>query len=238
VRVRLLLLLSACRQLPARESVYALTDCSERGFLQGPEAIWFPGLLSFLRMELFPLFLKLGGRRVLVVGAGPVAASKLAGLIAAGADVVVVAPDVCAAVRETGVPVQQREFQEPDLDGVWYVVAAATPEVNAAVARAAERRHLFVNAVDDPPNATAYLGGVVRRDGVTIAISTSGHAPALAGLLREGIDALLPSDLDRWIASARQARLEWKARGVPMEERRPLLLQALNAIYERAAVNS
>jgi uroporphyrin-III C-methyltransferase/precorrin-2 dehydrogenase/sirohydrochlorin ferrochelatase len=213
-------------------------DCSERGFLQGPEAIWFPGLLSFLRMELFPLFLKLGGRRVLVVGAGPVAASKLAGLIAAGADVVVVAPDVCAAVRETGVAVRQREFQEADLDGVWYVVAAATPEVNAAVARAAERRHLFVNAVDDPPNATAYLGGVVRRDGVTIAISTSGHAPALAGLLREGIDALLPRDLDRWIESARQARLEWKARAVPMEERRPLLLQALNAIYERAAVHS
>jgi len=184
-------------------------------------------------MDLFPLFLKLHGRRVLVVGAGPVAASKLASLLATGATVTVVAPEVCAAIRDAGVPVERREFTESDLDAVWYVVAAATPEVNARVAQAAESRRIFVNAVDDPPNASAYLGGVVRRDGVTIAISTSGEAPALAGLLREGIDALLPEDLDRWTAAARDARRDWKARGVPMTERRPLLLQALNALYER-----
>jgi uroporphyrin-III C-methyltransferase/precorrin-2 dehydrogenase/sirohydrochlorin ferrochelatase len=182
-------------------------------------------------MELFPLFLKLHGRRVLVVGAGPVAASKLAGLLAAGASVTVVAPEVCAPVREAGVPIEQRGFADADLDDVWYVVAAATPAVNARVARAAEHRRIFVNAVDDPPNATAYLGGVVRRAGVTVAVSTAGQAPALAGLLREGIDALLPADLDRWIETAREARRDWKDRGVPMEARRPLLLQALNAIY-------
>jgi len=182
-------------------------------------------------MELFPLFLKLRGRRVLVVGAGPVAASKLAGLLTAGASVTVVAPEVCAAVRETGVTVEQRTFEDSDLDDVWYVVAAATPDVNARVARAAEARRLFVNAVDDPPNASAYLGGVVRRDGVTIAISTSGEAPALAGLLREGIDAVLPADLERWTATSREVRAEWKARGVPMAERRPQLLEALVALY-------
>jgi siroheme synthase-like protein len=185
-------------------------------------------------MELFPLFLKLRGRRVLVVGAGPVAASKLAGLRAAGATVTVVAPDVCAAVRETGVPIEQRGFEESDLDDVWYVVAAATPDVNARIARAAEARRIFVNAVDDPPNASAYLGGVIRRDGVTIAISTSGDAPALAGLLREGLDALLPADLDRWTATSREVRAEWKAHAVPMAERRPLLLQALNELYEKS----
>jgi uroporphyrin-III C-methyltransferase/precorrin-2 dehydrogenase/sirohydrochlorin ferrochelatase len=182
-------------------------------------------------MELFPLFLKLHGRRVLVVGAGPVAASKLAGLRAAGASVTVVAPEVCASVLSAGVPIEQRGFADADLDDVWYVVAAATPAVNARVARAAEHRRIFVNAVDDPPNATAYLGGVVRRAGVTVAVSTAGQAPALAGLLREGIDALLPADLDRWIETAREARRDWKDRGVPMEARRPLLLQALNAIY-------
>jgi uroporphyrin-III C-methyltransferase/precorrin-2 dehydrogenase/sirohydrochlorin ferrochelatase len=183
-------------------------------------------------MELFPIFLKLHGRRVVVVGAGPVAASKLAGLVTAGADVTVVAPEVSAGVRAAGVRVEERGFEDADVDGAWLVVAAATPEVNARVARAAERRRIFVNAVDDPPNATAYLGGVVRRSGVTIATSTSGNAPALAGLLREGIDALLPDDLDRWTAAARDARRDWKARGIPMEERRPLLLQALNALYE------
>jgi siroheme synthase-like protein len=194
-------------------------------------------------MELLPLFLKLHGRRVLVVGAGPVAASKLASLTAAGADVLVVAREVCAAIEAveaaaTGVTVERRGFEERDLDGAWFVVAAATPEVNARVARAAEARRVFVNAVDDPPNATAYLGGVVRRDGVTVAISTSGHAPALAGLLREGIDALLPADLDRWMQVSHEARRDWKAGGVPMHERRPLLLQALNAIYDAAGLKT
>jgi uroporphyrin-III C-methyltransferase/precorrin-2 dehydrogenase/sirohydrochlorin ferrochelatase len=90
-----------------------------------------------------------------------------------------------------------------------------------------------VNAVDDPEHATAYLGGVVRRDGVTVAISTNGRAPALAGLLREALDALLPVDLGRWMAAADEARRAWKAQDVPMEQRRPALLEVLNRLYEK-----
>ena len=112
-------------------------------------------------------------------------------------------------------------------------MAAATPEVNREVARAAEARGVFVNAVDDPPNATAYLGGVVRRAGVTLAISTNGRAPALAGLLREALDAVLPADLERWVAEARAIRPRWIAKRVPMADRRPQLLRALNALYAR-----
>ena len=67
--------------------------------------------------------------------------------------------------------------------------AAAPSDVNGQVLTAAEARRVFVNAVDDPPNATAYAGGVVRRSGVTVAISTDGRAPALAGLLREALDS-------------------------------------------------
>jgi uroporphyrin-III C-methyltransferase/precorrin-2 dehydrogenase/sirohydrochlorin ferrochelatase len=86
--------------------------------------------------------------------------------------------------------------------------------------------------VDDPPNATAYLGGVVRRDGVTIAISTGGRAPALAGLMREALDAWLPAELDEWMAAADEIRKTWKRDGVPMDERRPQLLETLNRLYE------
>lgn len=185
----------------------------------------------FVFMDLFPIFLKLAGRRVVVVGGGPVAASKLDTLLKADADITVVAPEVHAAIRASGVRVLERPFQPCDLDGAWLVVAAATSEVNAAVAREAERRHLFVNAVDDPSHASAYLGGVVRRAGVTIAISTSGEAPALAGVLREGIDAVLPHDLERWTATARAMRVGWQADGVPMTERRPQLIAALKELY-------
>jgi len=171
---------------------------------------------------------------VLVVGGGPVAASKLAALQAAGADVVVVAPEVCEAIRGAAVDLIRRQFEPSDLDGAWFVVAAAPPEVNRAVAAEAEHRQLFVNAVDDPSNASVYLGGVVRRPGVTLAISTDGAAPALAGLLREALDHMLPDDttLSLWNARAREIRQSWRARGVPMEARRPELLEALNALYE------
>lgn len=181
--------------------------------------------------ELLPIFLHLRGRRVVLVGAGPVGASKLAALLAAGAEVRVVAPDIHPDVETAPVTIERRAFEPSDLDDAWLVVAAATPEVNRAVAQAAEERRLFVNAVDDPPNATAYLGGVVRRDGVTLAISTSGEAPAIAGMLREGLDALIPRELSAWMDTARAARVAWRRDGVPMEQRRPLLLKALNRLY-------
>lgn len=185
--------------------------------------------------DLLPIFVTLRGRRVLLVGGGTVAVAKLRQLQAVGADVVVVAPGVHEDIVRSGVSIARRPFEAADLDGVWFVVAAAPPDVNQAVAAAAEEKHLFVNAVDDPPNASAFLSGVVRRADVTVAISTSGDAPALAGLLREALDAMLPEDLDKWMAVAREERAKWRRDGVPMNERRPLLLEALNRIYELAA---
>jgi siroheme synthase-like protein len=167
-----------------------------------------------------------------IVGGGPVAASKIAALQAAGADIVVVAPEVCADVESTGVTVVRKPFEPSDLQGAWFVVAAAPPEINRQVAAEGERLRVFVNAVDDPANASVYLGGVVRRGGVTLGISTDGAAPALAGLLREALDAMLPVDLETWSVRAREMRRSWKARGIPMEGRRPELLEALNALYE------
>jgi len=182
--------------------------------------------------SLFPVFLKLAGRRVLVVGGGPVAASKLAALVGAGALVHVVAPEVVPEIVALDVPISRRAFAPADLDDVWFVVAAATPEVNRQVADAAEARRVFVNAVDDLASASAYLGGVVRKGGVTLAISTDGKAPALAGLLREGLDAVLPEDLEAWHTTAQGIRRDWLRDGVPMPARRPLLLQAINRLYE------
>jgi siroheme synthase-like protein len=184
-------------------------------------------------LELYPAFLKLAGRRVVVVGGGPVAAGKVAGLVAAGAAVDVVAPVVRPEIEREHVTVHRRDFQASDLDGAWYVVAAAPPDVNRRVLAAGDARHVFVNAVDDPDHASAYAGGVVRRNGVTIAISTGGRAPAIAGLLREALDAWLPGNLDDWMTAADEARRQWKKDGVPMDERRPQLLEVLNRLYER-----
>lgn len=182
--------------------------------------------------RLFPAFLKLDGRKVVVVGAGPVAASKIDGLLAAGASITVVAPEVVPEIAAAAVLIERRSFEPGDLDGAWFVVAAAPPEVNRIVRAAGDARQVFVNAVDDPPNATAYLGGVVRKSGVTLAISTDGRAPALAGLIREGLETLLPDDVDAWLQVSRREREHWKQDGVALADRRPLLLEAINDLYE------
>ncbi|HMD36869.1 MAG TPA: bifunctional precorrin-2 dehydrogenase/sirohydrochlorin ferrochelatase [Vicinamibacterales bacterium] len=184
--------------------------------------------------EMLPLFLNLSGRTVVLVGGGPVAAAKLRQLRAANAMVRVVAPAIVDDIaRESGahVSIARRGFEDADLDGAWLVVAAATRGVNREVAEAAAARRLFVNAVDDPANATAFLSGVVRRSGVTLAISTAGDAPALTALLREAIDAVLPDDLERWLQSARDTRAVWRRDGVAIGARKPQLLRALNELY-------
>jgi len=168
---------------------------------------------------MLPLFLNLTGRRVVLVGDGPVAAAKRELLLAAGADVL----DVPAA-----------SFEPRQLDDAWLVVTAADASVNAAVARAAEERRVFVNAADDPANASAYLSGVVRRGGVTIAISTEGSAPGLTGLLRQALDDVLPDEVGEWVDEAKRQRAGWRRDGVPFESRRPLLLDALNRRYGRS----
>lgn len=183
---------------------------------------------------LYPVFLKLDGLPVVIVGGGQVAASKLDGLLAAGARVTVIAPQVRDEIRHKATVIEE-PFRPAHLAGARWVVAAATPEINRDVAAAAAARSLFVNAVDDPSAATAYLGGVIRRGPVEFAISTGGLAPALAGLLREALDAILPHELERWAEVATRVRTEWKQDRIPMPERRPLLLRALDRLYATGA---
>jgi uroporphyrin-III C-methyltransferase/precorrin-2 dehydrogenase/sirohydrochlorin ferrochelatase len=188
-----------------------------------------------LHVDLYPVFLHLRDRQALLVGGGKVASGKLDALLAAGAQVTVVAPRILESLRRPGVRIEEREFSAADLDGKWFAVAAAPPGVNREVARAAEDRQVFVNAVDDADSASAYLGGVLRKGGVTLAVSTDGRAPALAGLLREALEAVLPDDLGAWVRVAQDLRAQWKAAGIPIPQRRPLLLVALNQLYREAA---
>jgi uroporphyrin-III C-methyltransferase / precorrin-2 dehydrogenase / sirohydrochlorin ferrochelatase len=180
---------------------------------------------------LLPVFLRLSGRRVLLVGGGNVAAAKLPALLETGATVTVVAPEILEEIASSPVELRLRPFRADDLEGAWFVVAAATPDVNRHVRAAAEALRVFVNAVDDPASASAYTGGVLRRGGVTVAVSTEGRAPALAGLLREALAAVLPEEIDVWVAEAHALRERQRLTGVPMGRRRPLLLEVLNQLY-------
>jgi uroporphyrin-III C-methyltransferase/precorrin-2 dehydrogenase/sirohydrochlorin ferrochelatase len=187
---------------------------------------------------LFPAFLDLVGRRVLVVGGGSVAASKISRLLEAGAHVVVVAPDVVTDVEQLPVEIHRRAFAPADLDDSWYVVSAAPPAVNADVVREAAARGIFVNAVDDPRHATAFAGSGFQRGPVTVAISTGGEAPALARVLREAMERLIGRDVEDWTALAMRLRQDWRRERRPMNERRDSLLEALANLHQESKSKS
>jgi siroheme synthase-like protein len=182
--------------------------------------------------SLQPLFLKLEGRTVVVVGAGAVAEHKIAALLQARARVRAVAPDATAELRrlarEETIEWRERSFEEADVEGAWLVVAATDDaDTQRRVAAAAEARRLFVVAVDDPANASAYSGAVVRRPPFVVAISSSGAAPALVRLVREIIEQALPGD--DWVAHAKALRAKWQADGTPMGDRFGALVREFKA---------
>jgi siroheme synthase-like protein len=182
--------------------------------------------------SLYPIFLRLEERRVLVVGAGAVAERKIEALIEARARVLVVAPQATARLRQLAsegrIDWVERAFEDADAEGGWLLVAAtADAGVQQRVAAAGEARRVFVVAVDDPRHASAYSGAVVRRPPMTIAISSSGATPALTRLLREVIELVLPSD--EWIDQAKRLRTKWMREKTPLGERFGDLVRELAA---------
>lgn len=180
----------------------------------------------------YPLFLDLRARRVLVVGGGPVALEKARELVAHGAELRVVSPELRPELSTLAAEVHLRAFEPNDVDDAYFVVAAAPPPVNREVRRAAEARARFVVAVDDVESCTAFGAARLVRGGISVAISSDGRAPALVALLRRAIEAVLPEELEAWTAIAEAKRGEWKDQGIPFVERRPLLLRALAELYD------
>ncbi|MGO9316895.1 MAG: siroheme synthase CysG [Terracidiphilus sp.] len=182
-------------------------------------------------MNLLPVFLKLDGRRCLVVGAGSVALEKIGSLLKTGLRIHVVAPDAIPEIRQLAIEGKldwiQRPFELADLDGNFLVIAATdSAEINAAVYQGAVERGILANSVDDPPNCDFYFGSVVSRGALQIAISTAGESPAFAQRLRREIDEQLPGDLGPWLERLGRLRREVLATH-PRDESRKVLLHQL-----------
>ena len=185
-------------------------------------------------MEMFPMFFKLQGRACLVVGAGTIAAPKIASLLRAGGLVTVAAPRANAAIAaqaEAGEVIWHvREFAPRDLDGMFLAIAATDLQaVNHAVAEEARARGILVNSVDDPPDCDFFYPSVVRRGDLQVAISTAGKSPALAQRLREEIDRMLPEDTGAWLDQIGKTRLKILEAYPASEERK----QALHMLARR-----
>lgn len=186
-------------------------------------------------MSLFPMFLKLAGRRCVVIGAGRIAEPKVASLIRAGADVLVVArratPRIAAWSRRGNILLRRRRFTARDLRGASLIISASnSPELRDHVFREACSRGIFCNSVDDPLRCDFYYPAVVRRGPLQIAISTSGASPALAQRLRRELERQFTSRFGDWVGHLGKARDEILAQTLPAARR----LQILRRIAEPA----
>jgi uroporphyrin-III C-methyltransferase / precorrin-2 dehydrogenase / sirohydrochlorin ferrochelatase len=173
-------------------------------------------------MSLFPIFVKLQGRLVVVVGGGNIAAGKIPGLLQAQARVRVVAPQINSQVSawvDVGeIQWSAKEFAPDDLQDASLVIAATSLQaVNAAVFQAAEVRSIFCNAVDDIANCHFYYGSIVQRGNLQIAISTNGKSPALAQRLRKELEQQYPTEYAAWLDSLGDAREKLRASSDPKE---------------------
>lgn len=182
-------------------------------------------------MTLFPLFLKLDGKRCLVAGAGAVAAEKIENLLRCGARVVVVAPEAAQSIRllsEAGrIEWLPRCFEPGDLAGAVLAIAATSDRsVNRMMFEEASRRSILSNAVDDPPLCDFFCASVVERGDLQIAISTGGKSPALAQRLKLEIDAQLAPGLGHWLNDLGSLRRE-VLEAMPAGEARKALLHRL-----------
>ena len=181
---------------------------------------------------LFPLFLDLRGRRVLVVGGGAVAARKIATLLEAGAHVLVAAealePGLAALALEHRITHLGPQFVPSQLDGVWLVIAATDDtSVNRAVADAAQARQVWANVVDDAELASAQLPARVQRGPLQIAISSGGASPMLARHVREQLETQFDDSIGALAQLLSQLRSKIRNRLPDLNARRAFFRRVL-----------
>ncbi|NII25047.1 TSUP family transporter [Pseudoflavitalea sp. X16] len=157
--------------------------------------------------HLFPVFLRLEILEVLLVGAGNVGLEKLTAILgnAPAAHVSVVAAKISEQVRELAaghahVTIQERAFEEADLDGKDLVIIAVNDQaVSQSIRDAARTRKILVNAADKPDQCDFYLSSVVQKGNLKIAISTNGKSPTAAKRIKEVLNKALPGELNEVI---------------------------------------
>jgi siroheme synthase-like protein len=165
----------------------------------------------------YPVALDLRDRLCLVVGGGPVAEAKVEGLLAAGARVTVVSPELTESLTAWAIDGRiihrPHRYRPDDLDGQQLVFSASDQrEVTEAVAGEARRRGLWVNAADDPAFCDFLLPSVLRRGRLVVAVSTGGASPALAARVRRDLEAYFAPEYEELVELAAEVRAELRSR--------------------------
>jgi len=173
-------------------------------------------------MRYYPVFLDIADKPVVVIGGGNIAHQKMENLLAAGAKVTVISPELneeMAALRDDGKYMHLARTYEPgDIEGYELVfVATDDHDENRRVWKEGRERHIWVNAVDDIPNCDFIMPGIVKQGELILAISTSGTSPAMARKVREDIQAFLTDDDSTLLDLAAEVRRELREQGIAVK---------------------
>ncbi len=189
--------------------------------------------------SLFPMFLKLEGRQVLVVGAGHVGESKIAALLETGARIRVVSLTATDSVRawasEGKLQLELRHFTSSDLDQTFLaIVATSSRTLNQRVYGEAQARGVLCNVVDVPDLCDFFYPAVVRRGDLQIAISTSGQSPSLAQKIRHQLEKQFGPGYATWVAELGETRKQVLASDLSRERK----LDLLHSLASREALEA
>lgn len=189
--------------------------------------------------SLFPMFMKLAGKRCLVVGAGSVGESKIAGLLETGARIRVVSLEATAAVRdwarEGRIELERRAFRATDLAGAFLtVVATSSRSLNERIYYEAQRLGVLCNVVDVPDLCDFFYPSVVRRGDLQIAVSTAGQSPSLAQKIRQQLEKQFGPAYESWVAELGETRKLILASDLARERK----LDLLHSLASREAVEA
>lgn len=189
--------------------------------------------------SLFPMFIKLTGRQVLVVGAGKIGEPKIGGLLETGARIRVVALDATPTVREWAragkIELELRAYTADDLVGAFLtVVATSSRTLNERIYHEAQASGVLCNVVDVPDLCDFFYPSVVRRGDLQIAVSTAGQSPSLAQKIRQQLEKQFGPAYAAWVADLGETRRVILASDLDKERK----LELLHSLASREAVEA
>jgi precorrin-2 dehydrogenase/sirohydrochlorin ferrochelatase len=179
-------------------------------------------------MTYYPVFLRLGGERCVVIGGGEVAERKVETLLEAGAKVTVVSPTLTPGLAEWlargEIAHVRRPYQDGDLAGARLAYAATDDQaLHAELAAAAAAAGALLNVVDVPQWCSFIVPSIMRRGSLTVAVSTGGGSPALARRARQEIEGALGPEWERALDVLARLRQHLQACALPSDERQRIL---------------
>jgi len=164
-------------------------------------------------MKLYPVMINIEGKKAVVIGGGSVALRKAKDLLECGARVTIIAPEIHDEIAHLAdshagrIDVVKRKYSSGDCEGALIVFSATDDEtVNNAVYAEASSRNILINAVDDPPNCSFFMPSWFSRNGLIVAVSTSGISPSMSARIRRDLERSIPASVDESLDALKQAR--------------------------------